>query len=133
MQSEFFWLAAADVIEINLDIVTGTAEPHAVLDHYKLESALGRPQAMALYSGVDNTLSLGISYMVSIAQAHPFLQGNKRTGFVAGRMFMQNHGYDLLLPDTEAIADFFMEVIIDPTKVQLFETHLENYVVEFDE
>jgi len=71
--------------------------------------------------------------MVSIAQAHPFLQGNKRTGFVAGRMFMQNHGYDLLLPDTEAIADFFMEVIIDPTKVQLFETHLENYVVEFDE
>ena len=129
MLSKFNWISIEDVIELNFDAVLRTGEPHILLDQQKLQAALARPQTLCVYQEECDTLTLSVSHMISIAQSHAFIQGNKRTGFAAGHMFMQNNGYDFTLPDTDEIADFFTEVILNPSKVQMFQTHLEQFVV----
>lgn len=71
--------------------------------------------------------------MVAIAEAHAYLQGNKRTGFAAGRNFLQNHGYDLIMPDREEFAALFIEVVERKVDTCTLEAHLEQFVVTSDE
>jgi len=61
-------------------------------------SALQRPQQAAFYEGVD-VVTQGALYMVGIAMNHPFVDGNKRTGYVAGFAFLRLNGYTLAQPD----------------------------------
>lgn len=95
----------------------------------KLEGALQRPYNLWCYEGQEDVLCLGVCYMVSIAQAHAFMQGNKRTGFAAGRNFLQNHGYDLDIPDDESTARLLIEVVERQKTSVDFQTHLEEFVV----
>jgi death on curing protein len=63
-----------------------------------LESALQRPQQASFYEGAD-VVTQGALYMVGIAMNHPFVDGNKRTGYVAGFTFLRLNGYQLARPD----------------------------------
>lgn len=99
----------------------------------KIEGALQRPYNMCAYGGEYDVLRLSVNYMVSIAEAHAYLQGNKRTGFVSGRNFLQNHGYDLVMPDHESTATLLIGVIEKKTHIDELEAHLEPFVVETDE
>lgn len=132
MQSKFLWLSADTVVEINKLVVAEEGEPHLLVDSMKLEAALQRPYNLWSYEGVEDAFCLSVGYMVSIAQAHPFIQGNKRTSFIAGRGFLQNHGYDLVMPDLEATAKLFIEVIEHRKEAADFETHLERFVVPLE-
>lgn len=133
MQNSFNWLASGDVCEINQHVVKNSGEPYSLLDIGKLEGALSRPYSAWAYNSEENVIVLGVEYMVSIAGAHAFLQGNKRTGFIAGRTFMQFHGYDFHVPDTEATAKLFTDVIAHKLDFTSFYTHLEQHIVPFDE
>lgn len=133
MQSNFIWLSAETVTEINKIVVADSGEPHVLLDQMKLEGALQRPYNMYEYGGESDAFRLSVNYMISIAEAHAFLQGNKRTGFAAGRNFLQNHGYDLALPDHEETAQMFIQVLARQKDHQGFETHLEQFVVDYAE
>ena len=54
---------------------------------------------------------LAIGLMLAIARNHPFQQGNKRTGFLAGAAFLAANGYELSRGDTQAFADIFVGTI----------------------
>lgn len=57
-----------------------------------LESAVQRLQNAAYYAGAD-AITQAALYMVGIALNHPFLDGNKRTGYIAGMTFLQVNSY----------------------------------------
>lgn len=133
MQNNFIWLSAETVTEINKIVVADSGEPHVLLDHMKLEGALQRPYNICEYGGEEDAFRLSLHYMVSIAEAHAFLQGNKRTGFAAGRTFLQAHGYDLIMPDVEETAQLFVRVIEHESDLATFETHLEQFVTDYVE
>jgi death-on-curing protein len=61
------------------------------------ESALARPRNLALY-GQPDIADLAAAYGRGIARNHPFIDGNKRTAFVAVELF-------LLLNEQELVAD----------------------------
>jgi len=42
------------------------------------------------------------SYTAGIVQNHPFVDGNKRTGFLAGAAFLELNGYRLTATEPEA-------------------------------
>ena len=60
-----------------------------------LESAVLAPEFAAYYSGSTDLFWLAAIYMVRLIQDHPIVDGNKRTGVVAARVFLQLNGIRL--------------------------------------
>ncbi len=64
-----------------------------VRDVSLLESALAKPEQLAHYSTPD-VFDLAGAYAFGIARNHPFIDGNKRTGWVVARLFLLLHGFE---------------------------------------
>jgi death-on-curing protein len=58
-----------------------------------LQSALARPLQRNAYGGSPDAIDLAATYTAGIVRNHPFVDGNKRTGFVIGILFMELNGY----------------------------------------
>jgi death on curing protein len=110
-QNEPCWLPIEAAIAINKQEVERTGEPHVLLDRGKLESALERPRNLWLYQDEEDVAVLGAALLHGVAQAHAFLQGNKRTGFIACVDFIKAHGYVLTAPDNDQCADHVLGVV----------------------
>ncbi|MFO1018007.1 MAG: type II toxin-antitoxin system death-on-curing family toxin [Hyphomonadaceae bacterium] len=74
-----------------------------VRDEGLLESALARPQNLFAY-GESDVAALAGAYAFGIAKNHPFIDGKKRTAFVACELFLAANGYDLAASDEECLA-----------------------------
>jgi death-on-curing protein len=67
-----------------------------------LESALARPRNLHAY-GEAELYVLAAAYAYGIVRNHPFVDGNKRTGFVTAALFLQENGLRLTAPEAEAV------------------------------
>lgn len=77
-------------------------------DESLLLSALARPQQLLSYgSPAPDLCALAAAYAYGIAKNHPFLDGNKRTAFVAYRLFLRWNGLKLLAEKTERYVTMF--------------------------
>lgn len=70
-----------------------TGEPFLLLHAGALESALQRPRNLWAYEAVEDVGALAVRLMMGIARDHPFMQGNKRTGFEAALIFLIANGH----------------------------------------
>jgi death on curing protein len=67
--------------------------------------------------------------MMAVAWAHPFEQGNKRTGFIAATIFLDTNGWYLDIPDFEDIADLIIEAVENPAaEFDLVEVFRRNLI-----
>jgi death-on-curing protein len=70
--------------------------PHGIRNISALESALARPfqtfDNKELYPTVIEKAS---ALVESILNNHPFIDGNKRTGYVMMRLFLMDHSVDI--------------------------------------
>jgi death on curing protein len=71
-------------------------------------SALGRPMNQFAYETTD-VVELPAKYTAGIVQNHPFVDGNKRTGFVVGVLFLELNGYRFTASE-EAAAQAVLEL-----------------------
>lgn len=71
-------------------------------DEGLFDSALARPLNLAAY-GEPDTADLAASYAVGLAKNHPFVDGNKRTAFVAMELFLALNGTELTAGDTDCV------------------------------
>jgi death-on-curing protein len=68
-----------------------------VRDQALLEAAVVRPRQLFAYEHPSPTLArLAAAYGYSIIRNHPFVDGNKRTGLIALRLFLALNGRELL-------------------------------------
>jgi death-on-curing protein len=74
-----------------------------VRDEGLLESALARPQNLHAY-GEGDVVAMAAAYAFGITRNHPFIDGNKRTAFVACELFLAANGYELTASDEECLA-----------------------------
>ena len=99
--SEPIWLLEAAVLiahEISLANHGGSA---GIRDVGLLESALARPRNLYEYGDPDIP-ELAAAYMAGIVKNHPFVDGNKRAGFLAGAAFLELNGFRLTASEPEA-------------------------------
>lgn len=68
-----------------------------------LESALARPINLHAH-GVTDFCRLAAAYAFGIIRNHPFVDGNKRTGFLAACIFLKINGNELNASEGEAAA-----------------------------
>ncbi len=65
-----------------------------------LESALARPRTYAYYHGADIALQAAV-LVHGIAEGQPFIEGNKRTAYVACILFLEENSYLLTAPQLD--------------------------------
>jgi death-on-curing protein len=71
-------------------------------DENLFDSAIARPLNLAAY-GEPDVADLAAAYGVALAKNHPFIDGNKRTAFVAVETFLILNGFDLNATDADCI------------------------------
>ena len=128
MASEPLWLTAEHLEELNHRIVSDSGEPFGILKPHELASAPTRPRQLYHYDEVEDLAVLAVRLMMAIVWAHPFEQGNKRTGFAAAEIFLDANGWLLDIPDFEDIAEMIIEAAEDKSLedelVELFRRNL---------
>lgn len=66
-----------------------------------LDSALGKPLNLFAY-GKPTLFDLAASYAYGIIKNHPFIDGNKRTGFLVAVVFIEINGYRFVATEADA-------------------------------
>jgi death-on-curing protein len=72
-----------------------------VRDEGLLDSALGKPQNLFAY-GKPTLFDLAASYAFGLIRNHPFIDGNKRTGFIVAVLFLELNGYRFNATEVDA-------------------------------
>ena len=67
-----------------------------------LVSALARPWNRAAYDKDPDLCALAAAYAVGIVRSHPFVDGNKRTAFMAAYIFLARNGLRLSVSEDDA-------------------------------
>lgn len=93
-----------------------------------LESALSRPQNLALY-GTPDAADLAASYAFGLARNHPFVDGNKRTAYVAAELFLRLNGFDLVAADADCVLAM-LGVAAGEQEEADFATWLRNHLLK---
>lgn len=73
-----------------------------VRDVNLLESALARPKNLWAYEN-PSMAELAAAYGFGLAKNHPFADGNKRIALAVVDAFLGMNGYDLVVPEAEAV------------------------------
>jgi len=92
--SEPAWLSRGEIDRLHAKAIDMAGGSHGLRDEGLLESALARPQNLYAY-GESDTFRLAAGYAESIARNHPFVDGNKRTAFMAADVFLFKNGHEL--------------------------------------
>lgn len=67
-----------------------------------LDLALSRAPNLAAYGEAD-AAALAAAYGYGLSRNHPFIDGNKRTGFVAAELFLNLNGFELNVSDADCV------------------------------
>lgn len=86
------WLDLGDALAIHEMMLAQHGGLAGVRDQGLLESALQKPQNQFAY-GDPTFAELAASYAVGVVMNHPFLDGNKRTGFMLAATFLELNGF----------------------------------------
>ena len=100
--SAWRWLSSELIHAVHDEQLAEHGGGAGVRDANLLESALARPQQLAHY-GEPDVAAFAASYGFGIARNHPFIDGNKRTAFVAVELFLALNGTDLIASDADAV------------------------------
>lgn len=102
INQSWIWLDAQVLLAVHDEQLTEHGGISGVRDMGLFESALNRPQHLADYDTPDYA-ALAAAYGYGIARNHPFLDGNKRTAFVAMELFLLLNGYLLNATDVACV------------------------------
>jgi death-on-curing protein len=100
--SGWVWLDPDVLLAIHDEQIDEHGGAASLRDRGLFESALARPQNLAAYGNPDVS-ALAASYAFGLAKNHPFVDGNKRTAFVALELFLDLNGFELTANDVQCV------------------------------
>ena len=101
MNAEPIWLKREFIIAVHERLIADSGGGSGLRDAGLLESALARPIHRFNY-GEPSLTELAAAYAVGIAKNHAFVDGNKRTAFVAAVVFLERNGLHFNASEAEA-------------------------------
>jgi len=121
-------LDAAVILAIHEEQIAEHGGLSGIRDLGLLQSALGRAQNMISY-GEPDMAALAAAYGYGISRNHPFLDGNKRTAFVAVELFLALNGYEFGADDASCVLTMLRVASGDITESG-FSDWIRAYMVE---
>lgn len=101
------WIDLRDALALHDRLLALDAGAPGVRSQALLESALARPHQLHAYGDSPDIVDLAAAYIFGIVRNHPFVDGNKRTGFVIGVLFLELNGYEFTASEEEATEAVF--------------------------
>ena len=96
------WILKTVVLALQDELISEFGGLPGIRDEGLLDSALARPEQHFSYGDPD-VFGLAAAYVYGIVRNHPFLDGNKRIGFVTGIIFLEENGKFFNPSEAEAV------------------------------
>ena len=96
------WIETRDVLAIHDRLLALHGGASGVRDRGLLESALARPRQHHAYADSPDILEMVALCTAGVVRNHPFVDGNKRTGFVIGVLFLELNGFEFKASEEDA-------------------------------
>jgi death on curing protein len=96
------WIDERDAIALHSRLLALHGGAEGLRDRGLLQSALARPQQQYAYAETSDIIDMATAYTAGIVRNHPFVDGNKRTGFVVGILFLELNGYRFAASEEDA-------------------------------
>jgi len=96
------YLNINQVLAIHSKVIEQAGGSRVIRNTGLVDSAVARPQAT--FGGKDlypDIFSKAACLGHSLIRNHPFVDGNKRTGYMSMRLFLNINGYDIKAPEDE--------------------------------
>jgi death-on-curing protein len=100
--NEPIWITREMMLAIQSSLIARFGGLNGMRDEGLLDSALARPQQLFHYTA-PTLVNMAASYAEGVVKNHPFLDGNKRAGFMAAYTFLAANGIQLVAPEEEAV------------------------------
>lgn len=101
-RTEPLWIETREALAIHDRQLALHGGATGIRDRGLLESALARPRQHYSYSNSPSIVEMAALYTAGIVRNHPFVDGNKRTGFVVGVLFLELNGFDFRATEEDA-------------------------------
>jgi death-on-curing protein len=101
-KKEPLWIEERDALAIHDRLIAIHGGAAGLRDRGLLQSALARPRQHYAYADGSDIVAMAALYTAGIVGNHPFVDGNKRTGFVVGVLFLELHGLDFNASEEDA-------------------------------
>ncbi len=96
------WIADEVIYAIHDRQIAEHGGLEGIRDRVVIESALAKPRNLAAY-GAPDMAELAAAYAFALVRNHGFADGNKRTAWIAARLFVADNGYSMDYTPLEAI------------------------------
>ena len=116
------WLTIEQVIRIHETQIKTHSGSLGLRDRGSLESALNRPKNSLYYGKYVDVPSLAAVYAYGITKNHPFIDGNKRTGFITSLNFLVLNNFDFDASNSDVV-----ETILGLANNEIDEEMLVNW------
>jgi death-on-curing protein len=94
------WIDERDALLLHNRLLALHGGAGGLRDGGLLQSALARPQQQFSYAEAADIIGMATAYTTGIVRNH--LDGNKRTGFVVGILFLELNGYRFVASEEDA-------------------------------
>lgn len=95
------WVLPETVVALHEQLLATFGGASGVRDAGLLASALARPANLFAY-GDPSMFDLAASYAFGLVKNHPFVDGNKRSGFAVSVLFLELNGYHFVASEADA-------------------------------
>jgi death on curing protein len=120
------WITIEEVLAVHEKLIALFGGAIGTRDRPLLESALGRPVTFLSYDPKSDIFDIASTYAESLINNHPFVDGNKRTGFVAAILFIESNGY-LFLGQEELVVSMTLGLADKSISREEYAGWLRNY------
>jgi len=103
---KWIWVAPEAILALHEEHLAEHGGHAGIRDRGLLGSALDRPRNKAAYDSEADVATLAAAYAFGLARNHPFVDGNKRSAFVAARLFIDLNGYEFDVEDIDSLTTF---------------------------
>jgi len=103
-RSQPIWIDERDLFAIHDRSLAAHGGTAGLRDRGLLQSALARAQQHDAYAEGTDIVEMAALYTAGIVRNHPFVDGNKRSGFMAGVLFLEMNGYSFHANEEDVIA-----------------------------
>lgn len=97
------WVSKEIALSIQEDLLARFGGLAGLRDEGLLESALNRPVQLYHY-GDPILVDLAAAYAAGIVRNHPFIDGNKRAGFMTAYVFLGANGLEVDATEEDVVA-----------------------------
>jgi death-on-curing protein len=112
------WVSEQTILAIHDEQIAEHGGMPGVREMSLVQSSIHRPRNIASFGSPD-IADLAAAYAYGICNNHGFLDGNKRTAFVAAYVFLLDQGFDLSASDPEAVSTLLAVAAGEMSEIEL--------------